>query len=66
MRTDDGGHPMDVEIANLTLKHLLLLRFYADPDFARAFRYDREDIARARRNEEEAARYGLLQRSKTR
>ena len=59
VRTDDGGHPMDVEIANLTLKHLLLLRFYADPDFARAFRYDREDIARARRNGEEAARYGL-------
>ena len=59
VRTDDGGHPLDVEIANLTLKHLLLLRFYADQDFGRAFRYDREDITRARRNEEHAARDGL-------
>jgi succinyl-diaminopimelate desuccinylase len=60
VRTDDGGNPLDVDIANLTLKHLLLLRFYADPEFARAFRYDREDIQRARRNEEEASRWGLL------
>jgi succinyl-diaminopimelate desuccinylase len=59
IRTDDGGHPLDVDIANLTLKHLLLVRLYADPDFSRAFRYDREDIARARRNEEQAARHGL-------
>jgi acetylornithine deacetylase/succinyl-diaminopimelate desuccinylase-like protein/gamma-glutamyl:cysteine ligase YbdK (ATP-grasp superfamily) len=59
VRTDDGGHPLDVEIANLTLKHLLLLRFYADPEFARAFRYDREDISRARSNETKAAMSGL-------
>jgi len=59
VRTDDGGHALDVDIANLTLKHLLLIRFYADPEFARAFRYDREDIMRARRNEEQAARGGL-------
>jgi len=59
VRTDDGGHPLDVDIANLTLKHLLLIRFYADPEFARAFRYDNEDILRARRNEEQAARDGL-------
>lgn len=59
VRTDDGGHPLDVEIANLTLKHLLMLRFYADPAFSRAFRYDTEDIARARRNEDLAARDGL-------
>jgi acetylornithine deacetylase/succinyl-diaminopimelate desuccinylase-like protein/gamma-glutamyl:cysteine ligase YbdK (ATP-grasp superfamily) len=59
VRTDDGGHPLDVEIANLTLKHLLLGLVYADPDFGRAFRYDREDIQRARRNEEAAARDGL-------
>jgi succinyl-diaminopimelate desuccinylase len=59
VRTDDGGHPLEVDIANLTLKHLLLARFYADPEFARAFRYDREDIQRARRNEEQAARHGL-------
>ena len=59
VRTDDGGGTLDVDIANLTLKHLLLLRFYADPQFARSFRYDREDIQRARRNEELAARDGL-------
>ncbi len=59
VRTDDGGHPIEVDIANLTLKHLLLLRFYADPEFARAFRYDREDIERARRNEDVAAQHGL-------
>jgi len=59
VRTDDGGHPLEVDIANLALKHLLLLRFYADPEFARAFRYDREDISCARRNETSAARDGL-------
>ena len=59
IRTDDGGNPLEVELANLTLKHLLLLRFYADPLFARSFRYDREDIARARGNEDQAARHGL-------
>ena len=59
VRTDDGGHPLEIEIANLTLKHLLMVRFYADFEFGRAFRYDREDIARARRNEERAARLGL-------
>jgi succinyl-diaminopimelate desuccinylase len=50
---------MEIEIANLTLKHLLMIRFYADPVFARAFRYDHEDISRARRNEELTARNGL-------
>ncbi len=59
VRVDDGGHPLDVDIANLTLKHLLLLRIYADPTFARAFRYDREDITRARANETLAAKYSL-------
>ncbi len=59
VRTDEGGHPLELDVANLTLKHLLLLRFYADTEFCRAFRYDAEDIARARRNEELAARHGL-------
>jgi succinyl-diaminopimelate desuccinylase len=59
IRTDDGGHPLEIDIANLALKHLLLIRFYADPAFGRAFRYDHEDIDRARRNEERAARDGL-------
>ncbi len=59
VRTDDGGHPLEVDIANLVLKQLLLLRFYADPEFGRAFRYDAEDISRARRNETRAAQLGL-------
>ena len=59
IRTDEGGHSLDLEIANLTLKHLLLLRIYSDPTFARSFRYDREDITRARHNETLAAQHGL-------
>ena len=59
IRTDEGGHSLDVDIANLTLKHLLLLRIYSDPTFARSFRYDREDITRARLGENLAAKYGL-------
>jgi acetylornithine deacetylase/succinyl-diaminopimelate desuccinylase-like protein len=59
VRTDEGGHALELDIANLTLKELLLMQFYADPAFARAFRYDHEDLARARRNESEAAHYGL-------
>jgi succinyl-diaminopimelate desuccinylase len=59
IRTDEGGHPLELDIANVTLKELLLMQSYADPTFARAFRYDHEDIARARRNESEAAHYGL-------
>lgn len=59
IRTDDGGNPLEVDVANLTLKYLLLVKIYADLEFARAFRYDREDIHRARKNEEQAARSGL-------
>jgi len=59
IRTDEGGHNLDLDIANLTFKHLLLLRIYSDPTFARGFRYDREDITRARANENAAAKYGL-------
>jgi succinyl-diaminopimelate desuccinylase len=59
VRTDDGGNSLDVDIANLTLKNLLMLRFYSDPKFARSFRYDREDIPRARANERLAAQHGL-------
>jgi acetylornithine deacetylase/succinyl-diaminopimelate desuccinylase-like protein/gamma-glutamyl:cysteine ligase YbdK (ATP-grasp superfamily) len=59
VRTDEGGHTLDLDIANLTLKHLLLLRIYSEPTFARGFRYDREDITRARANENLAAKHGL-------
>ena len=59
IRTDDGGNPLDLELANMTLKNLLTMRIYADPEFARAFRYDREDIRIARQNEVLAAQNGL-------
>lgn len=59
VRTDEGGHPLALDVANLTFKQLLLIQFYADPTFARAFRYDHEDLARARRNEAAAAHHGL-------
>ncbi|GAB4473306.1 MAG: hypothetical protein Kow0088_08490 [Anaerolineales bacterium] len=59
VRCDEGGHDMDTDLANLALKYLLMLRFYSDPSFAVSFRYESEDIERARRNEEKSARYGL-------
>ena len=59
IRVDEGGHSLDLDIANLTFKHLLMLKIYSDPKFARGFRYDREDINRARANEDLAAKHGL-------
>ncbi|MCK4727041.1 MAG: hypothetical protein KAT29_14615, partial [Anaerolineales bacterium] len=40
IRSDDGGNPLDLEVANLTLKHLLLIRIYADREFASSFLYN--------------------------
>ncbi|HMX74995.1 MAG TPA: M20/M25/M40 family metallo-hydrolase [Anaerolineales bacterium] len=59
VRVDEGGHSLDLDIANMTFRHLLLLKIYSDPQFARGFRYDREDITRARANENMAAKHGL-------
>lgn len=59
IRTDDGGHSLELDVATVTLKHLLLMRIYADPTFARSFRYDSEDIFRARKNELLASKDGL-------
>ena len=59
IRTDEGGHSLALDIANLALKELLLIQFYLDPTYARAFRYDAEDLGRARRNERRAAEKGL-------
>jgi gamma-glutamyl:cysteine ligase YbdK (ATP-grasp superfamily) len=59
VRTDDGGNPLSLELANMTLKTLLVTRIYADSEFARAFRYDAEDIRLARQNETLAAQDGL-------
>ncbi len=59
VRTDEGGHSLDLDIANLAFKELLLIQFYAAATYARAFRYDAEDLARARRNERVAAEQGM-------
>ena len=59
IRVDEGGHSLDLDIANMTFRYLLMLKIYADPKFARGFRYDSEDITRARANEELAAKHGL-------
>jgi succinyl-diaminopimelate desuccinylase len=59
LRTDEGGHPFDLDVANLTLKELLLLRLYADRAFGRPVHDDDAGMRRYRRNEAAAARGGL-------
>ncbi|MFN2211429.1 MAG: M20 family metallopeptidase [Anaerolineales bacterium] len=59
VRSDDGGNPLDMEIANITLKYLLMLRMYADPEFGSSFSYNRDDIMRVRKNEELASKFGM-------
>lgn len=59
IRVDEGAHSLDLDVANITFRYLLMLKIYADPKFARGFRYDSEDITRARANEELAAKHGL-------
>lgn len=59
IRVDEGAHSLDFDVANITFRYLLMLKIYSDPKFARGFRYDSEDITRARANEELAAKHGL-------
>ncbi len=59
VRTDEGGDSFDLSIAKVVLKELLLLRFHAEPEWGAGFTYDVADVARARRNEDIAARDGL-------
>ncbi len=59
IRSDDGGNPLDLDVANVTLKHLLVIKMYADKDFASAFQYSQKDIQQARKNEESASKYGM-------
>lgn len=59
VRTDEGGDSFDLSVAKIALKDLLLLRAYGDPDWGSRYAYDATDIARARRNEDIAARRGL-------
>ena len=59
IRTDDGAHSLELDVANMTLKHLLITRIYADVDFASKFQYNKNDIKRVRNNEQKAAKHSL-------
>jgi succinyl-diaminopimelate desuccinylase len=59
VRTDEGGDDLALSTAKILFKELLILRFYADPDFSGDYLYSTDDIRRARRNEDSAARRGL-------
>jgi succinyl-diaminopimelate desuccinylase len=59
VRTDEGGDDLALSTAKILFKELLMLRFYAEPEYGAAYAYDADDVARARHNEEEAARSGL-------
>jgi len=59
VRTDEGGDDLELSVAKVLFKDLLMLRIYAEPEHGASYAYDREDVARARRNEEAAARRGL-------
>ena len=62
VRTDEGGDSLDLAIAKVAFKELLALRTYADDAFGAGYAYDEADVARARRNEDEAARRGPRRR----
>ena len=59
VRTDEGGDDLDLAVAKVAFKELLLLRVYADRTFGADYSYSAQDVARARRNEQAAARRGL-------
>jgi len=59
VRTDEGGDTLELAVAKVALKDLLLLRFYGDPGFGAEYAYDAGDVARARANERAAAERGL-------
>ncbi|MFQ5805439.1 MAG: M20/M25/M40 family metallo-hydrolase [Phycisphaerae bacterium] len=59
VRSDEGGHSLELDCANLVLTELLLIWSYANPSFGASFAYEAEDIARVRRNEAIAAEHGL-------
>jgi len=59
VRTDEGGDDLALSTAKILFKELLMLRYYAEPDYGASYAYDADDVMLARRNEEEAARRGL-------
>ncbi len=59
VRTDEGGESLELAVAKVTFKQLLMLRHHADREAGAGYRYGAKDVERARRNEAAAARYGL-------
>ncbi len=59
VRTDEGGDTLDLSVAKILFKDLLMLRIYGEPEYGADYGYDTADLGRARRNEEAAARRGL-------
>ena len=59
VRTDEGGDTLELSAAKIAFKEPLMLSVYGDEAFWAGYAYDAEDVARARRNEEAAARHGL-------
>ena len=59
IRSDDGGNPLEMEVANMLLKHLILIRIYADEEFGQQFVYNHGDLKLARENEEQASKLGM-------
>ncbi len=59
VRTDEGGDSLELAVAKVAFKELLMLRIYGDPGYGADYAYGGADIARARRNEAAAARLGL-------
>jgi succinyl-diaminopimelate desuccinylase len=59
LRTDEGGHALDLDVANLVFKQLLLMWTYANPSFGEDFHYDETDVRTCRDNEAQVARHGM-------
>lgn len=59
VRTDEGGDDLDLAVAKVVFKELLLYRIYADPACGLEWTYDSADVARARGNEHRVAERGL-------
>ncbi|MCG6963749.1 MAG: M20/M25/M40 family metallo-hydrolase [Acidobacteria bacterium] len=59
VRTDEGGDSLELAVAKVAFKQLLMLYHYADSEAGAGYVYGNGDVERARRNEEAAAREGL-------
>lgn len=59
VRTDEGGDTLELSVAKVLFKDLLMLRIYGEPGYGADYGYDAADLARTRRNEHSAATRGL-------